>query len=122
MICQFASQYEFSAWSTYDQLFRARLVNNLSMSWDQMDEELYNRYIRGGAFLSVCFHCRNFGHYATNCPLRASNRSQHPSATTRVCHFFKKRGQCHNEKCPFAHQCSTCYGDHPNTKQQTKIH
>ena len=138
MICQFASQYEFSAWSTYDQLFRARLVNNPSMSWDQMDEELYNRYIRGGALLAVCFNCRNFGHYVANCPLRASNRSQHTpasstnissnmppfhapqrssqsAATTRVCHFFNNRGQCHNEQCPFAHQCSTCYGDHPHT-------
>ena len=48
MICQFASQYEFASWSTYDQLFCARLVNNPSMSWDQIDEELYNRFIRGG--------------------------------------------------------------------------
>ena len=28
MICQSASQYDFSSWSTFDQLFHARLVNN----------------------------------------------------------------------------------------------
>ena len=39
MICQFASQYDLSSWSTYDKLFRARLVNNPAMSWDQIDEE-----------------------------------------------------------------------------------
>ena len=142
MICQFASQYEFASWSTYDQLFRARLVNNPSMSWDQIDEELYNRFIRGGTLQSICFHCRNFGHYAANCPQRPSERSvplasstgsqstpgqnqpfrapqlssSTTSGTTQVCHFFNNRGQCLNrDNCPFAHQCSTCYGDHPHT-------
>ena len=80
MICQFASQYEFAAWWTNDQLFCARLVNNPSMSWDQMDGELYNLYIRGGALLSVCFHCRNFGHYAANCT--PTSLSQHTPASS----------------------------------------
>ena len=81
MICQFASQYDFSSWSTYDQLFRARLVNNPVMSWDQIDEELYNRYIRGGTLQSKCFHCRNYGHYASTCPLREN-------MTRPSCHLF----------------------------------
>ena len=80
MICQFASQYDFSSWSTYDQLFRARLVNNPVMSWDQIDEELYNRYIRGGTLQSKCFHCRNYGHYASTCPLR-ENMTRPSNAT-----------------------------------------
>ena len=82
MICQFASQYDFSSWSTYDQLFRARLVNNPVMSWDQIDEELYNRYIRGGTLQSICFNCRNYGHYASTCPFTRKHDS------SIQCHLF----------------------------------
>ena len=45
------------------------------MLWDQIDEELYNRYIRGGTLQSICFNCRNYGHYASTCPLRQKGDS-----------------------------------------------
>ena len=43
-----------------------RLVNNPLLRWDRCDTELISRFLR--TFRVVFLKCRNFGHYAADCP------------------------------------------------------
>ena len=70
LITKFACQYSFSAWFTYDRLFRYTMANNASLSWARVDDDIFNRYLRGAQLRSICFSCNNYGHLSTNCPLR----------------------------------------------------
>ena len=115
LICQFASQYTFAAWSTYDRLFRYQLTHNPGLGWDRLDDDLFNRYIQGGPLQMLCYSCRNFGHMASSCPRRnvAAGGSSLTSASTftgyvsssqspfrahqrttqnPACHFFQLKG------------------------------
>ena len=79
MISQFASQYHFNAWFTFDKLFRYRIAQQpSSLRWDYFDEELFNRYIRGSAAQVVCFLCNTFGHISHNCPSRRLTSGTNP--------------------------------------------
>ena len=82
-ICQFVSQYEFQAWSTYDIAFRQRLAVNPLMSWDRQDDELVNLYVRSGQLRSTCCLCRRPGHFAPTCPERLDvTRPSLPTASS----------------------------------------
>ena len=50
LICQFSPQYTFAAWSTYDRLFRYQLAHNTGLGCDHLDDDLFNRNIRGHHF------------------------------------------------------------------------
>ena len=69
-ICDFANQFTFAAWSGYDRMFRYRMATDQSLSWSRVDDDLYNRYLRGASLQTLCYVCRNFGHLANTCPLR----------------------------------------------------
>lgn len=74
LICQFASQYTFAAWSTYERLFRYRMAANPNiLTWDRLDDDLFNRHLRGAPLQNLCYTCRNFGHMSAKCPLRVSS-------------------------------------------------
>ena len=93
MICKFATQYEFSAWYTYDTQFRHRIATNPTLPWDRVDEELFTEHVRGrqaaGSRVNSnpCYYCQSTGHFANNCPLRlshgASNNQQSTATITR---------------------------------------
>jgi len=144
IICDFANQYTFSAWSTYDRMFRYQVASNLELSWSKIDDDLYNRYVRGAATLNVCFVCRGFGHFADSCPNRAGapvpevpqpfrapqsfqrgqqfsqrsgqSASWSESPSIRTCFYFNNNGQCSNDRCRYAHQCRFCFGAHPGSQ------
>ena len=67
IICDLASQYTFSAWSQYDQMFRYQLAYNPELSRHRIDDNLY-RYVRGATLLSLCYLCKGLGHFASSCP------------------------------------------------------
>ena len=75
IIFDFASQFSFSAWLNYDRMFRFRMAQNPSLSWDRVDDDLYNRFLRHAPLQNLCYLCRNFGHFASACPLRAGATS-----------------------------------------------
>ena len=140
IICDFANQFTFHAWSNYDRMFRYQVAYNATLSWNRVDDDLYNRYLRSAPVQNLCYVCRNFGHYANACPVHlsglapsglqdaATSRSVPPflapqrAATStrsgvtrppiRTCHYFNKNGQCNNQQCQFAHQCRICFGSH----------
>ena len=47
IIVRFACQYTFASWYTYDKLFRYHMANHPMMSWSQVADDLFNRYLRG---------------------------------------------------------------------------
>ena len=125
IIADFASQYIFTAWSQHDRSFRYQIAFNQSLPWHRVDDDLYNRYLRGTTIQDVCFLCRNFGHFASQCftrggaqgqsneplqPIRhAQQRVGNPANrqeffATRTCDFFNSNGQCHNQRCRFSNQ------------------
>ena len=75
LITKLATQYTFPGWSTYDRLFRLQLVNDPTLSWDRMDDDLFNQYVKGSSLRPNCFSCHNYGHFSTNCPLRPHHSS-----------------------------------------------
>ena len=77
LITKLATQYTFPGWSTYDRLFRLQLVNDHTLSWNRMDDDLFNQYVKGSSLRPNCFSCHNYGHFSTNCPLRP-HRSSFP--------------------------------------------
>ena len=129
LITRFACQYSFSAWYTYDQLFRYHIANDINLSWASVDDDLYNRYIRGGTLRPICYSCRQYGHLAANCPTRShlspstrqqpflapqrqpTHSSQHPT-----CRFFNQNEDCRIANCRFPHECRICYGNHSASK------
>ena len=148
-ITRFASQYIFSAWHTYDRLFRYTMANDLSLSWGLVNDDLFNRYLRGASLRPVCFSCRNYGHLANNCPARSNSNiptatqisaippvtahlttqlppfrapqrtSNPPSGPT--CRFFNAGRQCSYHDCKYPHKCRTCYGDHPQSSCPSRL-
>ena len=142
---RFASQYSFSACFAYDRLFRHSMANNPSLSWARVDDDLFNRFLRGAPLRTQCFSCRNYGHMATNCPLR-NNAPQSPATRSPIsaptnpqvsnqpfrapqtgthqsrfhqsrqtCRYFNQ-GQCtYSVNCQYAHKCRNCFGDHPQS-------
>ena len=41
-----------------------------------MDDDIFNKYLRGAQFRSICFSCNNYGHLSTNCLLRTTKARQ----------------------------------------------
>ena len=52
------------------------MANNASLSWARVDDDIFNRYLRGAQLRSICFSCNNYGHLSTNCPLRTARARQ----------------------------------------------
>ena len=59
---RFASQYTFSVCFAYHRLFRHAMANNPTLSWARVDDDLFNRYLRGAPLRTICFSCHNYGH------------------------------------------------------------
>jgi len=119
------------------QLGRHMTSNALSLNWDRLDDDLFNRHLRGAPLLVLCYLCRNFGHMSSSCPqkvstsspslppfnnltqrnenvppFRAPQRDTQQISSSNTCHFYN-RSQCDNDKCMFAHKCKTCFRNHP---------
>ena len=99
-IAGFANQYSSSsAWIACDISFRHHRANNLHLRWDQINDEIYNTFIRGSQPRLQCFSCRQFGHLATSCPNRVSSSSDlNNTGDRRGCHI------CHSH----GHMASSC--------------
>ena len=84
MICQYAQQYVFEDVQTFDRNFRIRIANGRgTVRWDRHDPELVARFLR--MFKLVCYHCKQFGHYASACsskPTPTQSRQFHYSASS----------------------------------------
>ena len=58
------------------------MANNPSFTWPTVDDDLFNRYIRGATLRSLCYHCRSYSHLAYHCPMRGSDHRVTSSASS----------------------------------------
>ena len=71
----YANRYEFSAWSTYDKLFRQNMANlHPNSPWSEVDRHLFDEVLLCAPVLAVCHTCREPGHYDSACPYRTSSQ------------------------------------------------
>ena len=70
---RFSCQYTIASWYAYDKLFRYHMANHPMMPWSQVDDDFFNRYLRGTPLRVLCFSCCNYGHLASSCPTRSTN-------------------------------------------------
>ena len=67
----YANRYEFTAWSTYDKLFRQNMANiHPHSQWSEVDRHLFDEVLLCAPVLAVCYTCREVGHYHSSCPSR----------------------------------------------------
>ena len=75
--CRLVSKYRFDACYRYDKDFRLLVASQSSLSpeqrtarWEDLHSELSSMHLQQDTLLPTCFHCRNTGHFAPNCPLK----------------------------------------------------
>ena len=108
--CRLTTKYKFEACYTYDRDFRLLQVSQTSMKpeqrtakWETVHPELTNMHLQADSMLPVCFHCRSTGHYATNCPSKATGARSNGetgnmfrNAATNVHQAFRSTANHHN--------------------------
>lgn len=77
-------------WKSYDEQFRLRLATNPTLSWANIDQELWLLYMHG-------------------------NGGNQPTGINKVlrCYAYNYNGQCVNQNCKYSHSCLRCFGQHP---------
>lgn len=98
------TQFQGLAWVTYDEQFRRRAANDLTMSWDQVDLELWTITFSGLA-KPHCLTSFSPYHRQSECPSADSSRRQ-PKGT--VCFRFNHSSGCNASSCPFPHLSRHC--------------
>lgn len=88
-----------AGWLQYDQQFRLRIASNPSMSWGQIDYELWLIYMNPQAITS-------------GNPVVAS---------VKRCYDFNY-SSCSRPVCQYSHTCLTCSGHHPCRSCQRSSH
>ena len=81
------TQFQGLAWVSYDEQLRRREVNDLSLSWDQVDLELWIVLFYGLA-KPHCLTCCSPYHKQSSCPSADYSRRQ-PKGP--VCFMFKTK-------------------------------
>ncbi len=89
-------QGDFS-WRTYDEQFRLRLSSDPSMSWANINGDLWA--------MTMVRPVANA--FTSNNSRQNANITPSPSVMNRVCYDYNK-GSCFRARCRFSHHCSNC--------------
>lgn len=85
MIANFAHQFSFQAWYSYDQAFRTYMTNNRWAKWNCVNDQLFNLYLRGAQPRARCYTCGGGDHFTPACPLKrrsATSKNSHSANIT----------------------------------------
>ena len=105
IISRAATKFKGLAWVSYDEQFCRRAAYDLSMSWDQINLELWTVTFSGLAQLH-CLTCSNPYHSQSECPSNDPSRAQPKGAL--VCFRFNRSSGCTTSSCPYPHVCRRC--------------
>ena len=101
-----AAKFKGLSWLTYDEQFRRRAANDLTISWGQVDLELWTVTFSGLA-KPHCVICSSPYHSHSDCPSADPSRQQ--SRTGSVCFRFNRSSGCSSSSCQFPHVCRRCH-------------
>ena len=105
IISRAASKFQGTAFLAYDEHFRRQAANDLRISWDQVDIELWTVTFSGLA-KPHCLVCSSPHHSQSSCPNADPFRQS--SKNGPVCFRFNRSSGCHSRPCPFPHVCRRC--------------
>ena len=105
IISRAATKFKGLAFLAYDEQFRRRAAYDLSISWDQVDLELWTVTFSGLA-KPHCLLCSSPYHSQTDCP--SADPSRLPPKNGPVCFRFNRTSGCTASACPFPHVCRRC--------------
>ena len=123
-----ASNFEGTAWVTYDSCYRRRAATKRSLNWSVEDTTLSQEAFAGRArAISRCAFCLSRLHTSAECllaPEPPSHQARPPVASHpwrpagemgEVCGLFNKVGgnECRYKWCKYAHRCRLCSQGHP---------
>ena len=100
-----ATKFKGLAFLAYDEQFHRRAAYGLSISWDQVDLELWTITFSGLA-KPHCLLCSSPYHSQTDCP--STDPSRLPLKNRPVCFRFNRPSGCTASACPFPHVCRHC--------------
>ena len=101
-----ATKFRGLAWLSYDEQFRRRAALDLTLSWDQIDLELWAITFSGLA-KPHCPHCSSPHHLQGDCPV--ADPSRRPRRSNSYCYDFNRPSGCSRQsKCQYPHICSRC--------------
>ena len=125
-MCTLQRSYPTQAWLRYDTAFRLHIALDKTMSWSDIDEHAFTKFVRCASFPNKisCFTCSSENHLANACPQRSFRPKREPSpardarTTTfpqgKTCKFFNSPNfKCAHRDCKYTHKCSLCGGTHP---------
>ena len=101
-----ATKFKGLSWLTYDEQFRRRAANDLTINWGQVDLELWTVTFSGLA-KPHCIVCSSPYHSHNECPSADPSRQQ--SRTASVCFRFNRMSGCASSSCQFPHVCRRCH-------------
>ena len=129
--------FQTKAWRRYDSEFRLKLAANKSWHFGEVDTELWASCFAADGLAATtspnpaCFGCGSTSHLYASCPLRcqparpaANHDLPRPQPPTKgqpapeerrePCFVYNEKGHCfRGPRCPYAHMCLTCGGQHP---------
>ena len=105
IISRAASKFQGTAFLAYDEHFRHQAANDLRISWDQVDIELWTVTFSGLA-KPHCLVCSSPHHSQSSCPNADPFRQS--SKNGPVCFRFNRSSGCTSRSCPFPHVCRRC--------------
>ena len=105
IISRAAIKFKGLAFLAYNEQFRRRAAYDLSISWDQVDLELWTVTFSGLA-KPHCLLCSSPHHSQTDCP--SADPSRLPEKNGPVCFRFNRTSGCTASACPFPHVCRRC--------------
>ena len=101
-----ATKFRGLAWLSYDEQFRRRAAQNLTLSWDQIDLELWAITFSGLA-KPHCPHCSSPHHLQGDCPVAYPSRR--PKKSNPYCYDFNRPSGCPRQsRCQYPYICSRC--------------
>ena len=101
-----AAKFKGLSWLTYDEQFRRRAANDLTINWGQVDLELWTVTFSGLA-KPHCVICSSPYHSHSDCP--SADHSRQQSRTGPVCFRFNLTSGCSSSSCQFPHVCLRCH-------------